>query len=85
MAFLPLPFVNRVKEVFSFHLNQDLNKSFVLIVPTVGAGMSKRYDVIRVFYAGNARCIGRELPIRMAREVAIRDPRQDGKPLKENA
>lgn len=70
---MSLPLVHRVREVYSL---QDLNATdhvgcFILIAPDPMAGLKHRYSVIKVDYqSGKATCIGRELPLNLARKIA---------------
>jgi hypothetical protein len=44
---------------------------FTLIAPDPNAGRRHRYSVIRVDYqTGQATCLGREVPLKQAREIA---------------
>ena len=72
---LPLPTVHGVREV---HPHCD---SFVLIAPDPMAGARHRYSCIRVYTTGEAQCIGRELPLKLARAVAMRPAEEDGTAL----
>lgn len=78
---LSLPIVRTVKEVLSFEdvAAHDHVGSFVIIAPDPMAGARYRYSVIRVDYqTGETRCIGRELPLGLARKVAKRPASEDG-------
>jgi hypothetical protein len=82
---LPLPLVFEVMEVFDHHDPKALDHvgSFVLIAPDRMSGRRARYSVIRVDYqTGQATTIGRELSLKIARQVAKRPATEDGKPLK---
>lgn len=72
-----LPAVRSVREVV---VGYD-GLSFVLIAPDPTAGCPSRYSVIRVRQSGRATCIGRELPLALARAVAARPAREDGRPF----
>ena len=77
---LPLPRFTGVTET---HVS-PAGESVVLIAPDPMAGKVDRYSVLRVSYAtGKTRCIGRELSLPFARQVAMRSPSDDGKPLSE--
>jgi len=73
---VPIPFFDEVKEV---HLAED-TRSSVLITPDFGSIQGRRrYNVIRVEWpTGRADCIGRELPLGLARRVAKRPQSEDG-------
>jgi hypothetical protein len=58
-------------------------RSVCLIVPAAEAGRRHMYHAIRIdCLTGSASCIGRELPIGLARAVSLRQPRDDGKPIR---
>jgi hypothetical protein len=81
VSYLPIPTVINVREVYPHH--DCIRKSFVLVCIDPNAGRRGRYSVIRVFHrTGEARCIGRELDLKLARIVAKRLYVDDGKPVK---
>lgn len=72
---LSLPIVEEVKEVISVTDPKawDHVGSFTIIAPDPMAGRKHRYSVIRVDYqSGQATCIGRELDLKTARQIAKR-------------
>lgn len=76
--FLPIPTFGMVREV----IHSRLWECTILIAPDHAAGAPVRYSVIRIMTkTGATRCIGRELPLHLARRVACRPPELDGKPL----
>lgn len=73
---LPIPFFRSVKEV------AWAEDSVVLITPTYHR--AARFEVIRIFTkSGRTRTIGREIDLKLARLVAERPSREDGKPVQE--
>jgi len=80
---LPIPWFTRVQEICSDRsLDRPLSTS--LILPDPLAGTRARYSVIRIMHGtGSTICIGRELPLAIARVIANRSSDEDNKPLTE--
>lgn len=82
---LPIPEFRVVREVVHHHRwthppGSPSVESIVLITPDPNAGRRYRYSVIRIALdTGEARCIGRELPLKLARLTATRASARDGK------
>lgn len=73
----PLPEITKIKQI----VHHD-RESFVFISRDPNAGRKNVYSVIRIFYKKYVpRCIGRELPLKIARMVAKRNSNEDGTPL----
>lgn len=70
---MSLPIVESIKEVYSVTDSEayDHVGHFTIVARDPNAGGVSRYSVIRVDYqSGFAECIGRELPLKLARRVA---------------
>ncbi len=79
MSALPIPTFYSVKETHSHNPDSGWtstgspHRHIVIIAPDPMAGRRHMYSVIRIFYKdGRAECIGRELPLKLARKIATK-------------